>query len=146
MEKFLLNHLVEQPTRMNNILDLFITNREDVVLEILSFDTSLSDHKLVKIPVNYCFDAQYKKPLFNRMVNDKSFNNLDFTKAYFKSISNKLDDIDWDDLLLTNSDPESFYNAFHNIVLDICHKLVPEKHLKAKQKRHSASANRARKK
>ena len=88
-----------------------------------------NNHKLIKIPLNYSFHAQHIKSNFNSKDTDKLFNNLDFTKADFKVISDELDDIDWDALFEANADPESFYNAFHNIVLDICCKLVPKKHL-----------------
>lgn len=47
MEQFALEQYVNVPTRLENILDLFLTNNCDLVREVKVEDTQLSDHRLI---------------------------------------------------------------------------------------------------
>ena len=48
-EVFFMEQMVMQPTRLNNILDLFATNDCELISKIDVEDTPMSDHKLIKI-------------------------------------------------------------------------------------------------
>ena len=58
MESNFLSQLVMEPTRNNNILDLLLTNNDRIFSQTKVFNTSLSDHNIVKSDL-----------LFNPMVN-----------------------------------------------------------------------------
>ena len=60
MSDYLLNQYVSLPTRGNNILDLFITNVDNVVVNVSSYSTDMSDHNLVDVLMLY-------NPMFKSM-------------------------------------------------------------------------------
>ena len=66
MENNLLSQYVSQPTRQRNILDLFLTNNHDLVLQTKSEETSISDHNVVSIQTTYNINAKvpHRKPNF----------------------------------------------------------------------------------
>ena len=51
-EDYCLNQIIETPTRLNNILDLFFTNNEHIIHDYLVHPTNLSDHNLITINTN----------------------------------------------------------------------------------------------
>ena len=59
MEKHFLSQYVNQPTRERNILDLLLTNNDNLVLHTSSEETTLSDHNIVKVHTTY--NIQSKK-------------------------------------------------------------------------------------
>ena len=148
MEKYLLDQIVNTPTRTNpnNILDLFITNRNDVILDVLSTKSSLSDHNVVKIPISYSFDEHFSPPCSN-ISEERSFRNLDFTKANYDLIAVKLNTFNWSDV--QSASPETFPERFQCLVLDVCYEYVPIKQVTYENAKHckkKRSANMARKK
>ena len=148
MEKHLLDQQVTIDTRGSNILDLFLTNKHDLVLDVLAVDSTISDHKILKIPLAYNFilhDNYEKHPIINRDLG-KSFHNLDFTNADYDKLSSELNTIDWDAVLSNKSSSESFASIFHSMVLDICYKYVPFKSFSNHPKREKKNPNLARKK
>jgi hypothetical protein len=60
--KFAAEHLLSQqvrlPTRERNILDLFFTDNERMVVDVRVEETSLSDHRLVRVDRTIETDAQ----------------------------------------------------------------------------------------
>ena len=51
-ESLCTQHVLE-PTRLRNVLDLYISNSEDLVSHVSISDTSLSDHRRVEIFLSY---------------------------------------------------------------------------------------------
>ena len=47
MSNYCLNQIIAEPTRVNNILDLLLTNNPDMVLKIDIEDIVLSDYRLL---------------------------------------------------------------------------------------------------
>ena len=84
--------VILQPTRADNILDLYISNSEDLVSHVSVSDTVLSDHRLVEIILSYnpCSFVPSSPPDFF----NSSFRSLDFHKADFNSINEKLSSVD----------------------------------------------------
>ena len=75
-EKFFLNQYIEEPTRLNNILDLFFTNNEDIILKIqVEAPTTMSDHKLQCITT--CFISEVTEEHIQQ--DDKSLQSLNFS-------------------------------------------------------------------
>jgi len=48
--------------------------------------------------------------------NERSFNNLDFSKANYDLLSDALNDIEWDDLQSNSAGITPYYNIFHETV------------------------------
>ena len=115
---------VSLPTRMNNILDLYISNSEDLVSHVSTRDTNLSDHRLVEISLSYnpCSSSFSDPPNFE----SSSFRNLDFNKADFDKINGMLSETNWD-LLINTCPQESFPELFSLTVLQICEQCCPKK-------------------
>ena len=118
------NQYVLVPTRNNNILDLFITNNDRLVTQVTSTPTKLSDHNIVDIMLSYnpLESIHSKIPAFD----ENSFRSLDFHKADFDAIEEKIDAINWDELRSSTSF-EQFPVAFTETLLEICKECVPPK-------------------
>ena len=43
---------IEEPTRKNNILDVFLTNNEQLTRQIIITETSMSDYNIIQIETN----------------------------------------------------------------------------------------------
>ena len=94
MSENLCTQVILQPTRADNILDLYISNSEDLVSHVSVSDTVFSDHRLVEIILSYnpcSFVLSSPPDFFN-----SPCRSLDFHKADFNSINEKLSAVDWD--------------------------------------------------
>ena len=47
-----LQQYIEEPTRKNNILDVFLTNNDQLTRQIIITETSTSDHNIIQIETN----------------------------------------------------------------------------------------------
>ena len=47
-----LQQYIERPTRKNNILDVFLTNNDQLTRQIIITETSMSDHNIIQIETN----------------------------------------------------------------------------------------------
>ena len=47
-----LHQYIEEPTRKNNILDVFLTNNDQLTRQIIITETSMSDHNIIQIETN----------------------------------------------------------------------------------------------
>ena len=50
-----LQHYIEELTRKNNILDVFLTNNDQLTLQINITETWMSDHNIIQIETNIKF-------------------------------------------------------------------------------------------
>ena len=121
-----LQQFVSKPTRTDkvtgtsNILDLFITNNPELVLDISCEDTMLSDHKLVRISVTEDFKPS---KVHHSSVSYSSFGMFDFYKADFDRLNSYLSNVNWNDIF--QSSGSDFATAFKDILFHICHLCVP---------------------
>ena len=124
MSDNLLSQYILQPTRNDNILDLFITNNSSLVTHVTTSNTELSDHQLVEIYFSYnpCQPNYTNPPTFE----PAAFRSLDFTKADFNTINSTLSKIDWDDLAASCSE-EEFPKMFTHTLLEACRTGCPMK-------------------
>ncbi len=124
MSENLCTQYISQPTRLENVLDLCISNSEELVTHVSTSDTILSDHRLVEIfwSFNPCSFTSPDPPDFE----ESAFRSLDFQKGDYEKISNLLKLVDWESLWNT-SDPESFPELFTLTVLQICELSCPKK-------------------
>ena len=91
MSEYLCTQHVFDPTRYNNILDLYISNAENLVSHISTVDTPLSDHRWVEIFLSYnpCSTVSSEPP--DSTVS--AFRSLDFQKADFSKISGMINSV-----------------------------------------------------
>ena len=124
MQNNLLSQYVTQPTRQRNILDLFLTNNPNLVLQTSSEETNISDHNIVSIQTTHQLAAnkESSKPNFD----DHTFRSLNLQKADFEKINSQLSSIDWD-LLKSISTVEEFPELFRLTVLQVCMDNSPTK-------------------
>ena len=101
---FLVSHgmdqFVSEPTRIDksgtsNILDLFMSNDPELVLNISCSSTKLSDHEMVNISLNTDFHPAKKS---DQDTNYSSFGMFDFKSADFSRISGYLNNVNWAEL------------------------------------------------
>ena len=81
MAEFNLEQHVHKPTRLNNILDLFLSNNDESILRVDVEDTIISDHRIVIVTtrITHCLPKSWVKP-------EGLLNNLNFLD----------EEIDWD--------------------------------------------------
>ena len=124
----MLLQIVDQPTRGNNILDLFLTNNDRVIRNVEVAKTDLSDHDLVKVNLLY----NMKEPVKSHVSSfeSQSFRSTDLREADFEVINQALADIDWDtlfDLCSQDSSGNDFVELVRLTVLQACLLNCPEK-------------------
>ena len=133
MEKNFLSQYVDKPTRLNNLLDLFLTNDSNMVKQVTVSDTKLSDHRMIKVKSHYGLKpTKSTKPGFT----PHTFRSLNFYKADFKQLNDHLSKVDWDELK-SICHPTEFPELVRLTVLQICALHAPTKSFKSKSARLS---------
>ena len=124
MEKNFMTQSIDVSTRLNNTLDLCLTNNDRLVLHVSSESTKISDHKIVSIKTRYSLDST---PKFNTPPSEPhSFRSLNMHKADFDQIRNHLKSVDWD--TLHDSCPSAHFPELLRLtVLQTCELHVPPK-------------------
>ena len=116
-----------------NTLDLFFTNDPELVQDISTEDTIMSDHKMVKVNLGYDIsrgESTTPEEISNNHQPEEtaspSLSQLDLKKADFEKINEQLRNIDWDNLRASNSE-EGFVDVFYKEVLQACQDNAPVK-------------------
>ena len=124
MSENLCNQFINEPTRLSNTLDLYISNGENHVSHVSTSETPLSDHRKVEILLSYnpCALSPPAPPDFI----EESFRSLDFSKADFVKINETLSEINWVNLMESCSD-ENFPELFNSTLLQACQQGCPKK-------------------
>ena len=114
---------ITQPTRGNNILDIFSSNNESLVKFFSTEYTSLSDHRLVRI----CLDlSESLKPSPCLNVPLEGFASLDFNRADFENLNRAIAQVDWRSLQDICSN-DQFPILFSMTLFQLCEIYVPKK-------------------
>eukprot|EP00116_Pleurobrachia_bachei_P001161 sb/3461423/ len=121
METHFLEQFITLPTRGQNILDLFLANRDTLVVNSNVEETELSDHRLVSVGLTFHPLCPQKR----RRTIPESFRSLDFNSGSFDLLRQKLSDIDWCGLR-SRSDFESFPSVFTDTVYRVCCSVFPQ--------------------
>ena len=147
MEANLLTQIVEKPTRIApngtaNILEIVITNNNDLMREVEIIPTSISDHQLMSVILSDSFkgSTQHKKQFLNTssVPNKSGFHALNFHTADFDKINEDLEKVNWESIKAGSSN-NMFPEVFHETVLSICRKYTPLKQLSHKPKKSKYS-------
>ena len=129
-DNFLSQYILE-PTRLNNCLDLFLSDAPNLVTHVSVTDTPLSDHKLLEIFLSHnpCRSDPSVPPDFSV----SSFRSLDFYKADYDKINHLLDSVNWGELWEL-CDPEDFPELLNLVLLQICEMGCPRKQASSKRR------------
>ena len=141
MSRNLLNQYILEPTRNENILDLFITNNDYLVTSVTSLKTDLSDHNMVDVLLSFNPTDSSHSPV--KTFNQNEFRSLDFTQTNSEMLKNKMSEVDWDSLRSSCSF-EEFPAIFTDTVFRICQQCTPYKKISHNGK--PKSLNRLRRK
>ena len=121
-----LQQYIEEPTRKNNILDVFLTNNDQLTRQIIITETSMSDHNIIPIETNIKIvekkqNNKIKKS--NLSYWDLNFFNEDISWACIDAELNT----SWDMLLTDVKTDEMYNNIIVYICLEICQKTCSAK-------------------
>ena len=132
----LLSQYILEPTRLNNCLDLCLSNAPNLVTHVSVTDTPLSDHKLLEIFLSH--DPCRPDPLVLPNFSVSSFRSLDFYKADYDRINHLLDYVNWNKLWQL-CDPEEFPELLNLVLLQICEIGCPRKQASVRRRGSSVS-------
>ena len=134
MDQNFLSQYIDKPTRVNNILDLVLTNDMNLVKQIEVNDTELSDHRMISIKSSFKQDNKSDR---RKVFEPHTFRNLNFYKTDFKKLSEHLDTIQWDELQ-ASCDPHEFPELVRLVILQVSEFYAPAKCFRSKSNRLSA--------
>ena len=120
----LLSQYILEPTRLNNCLDLCLSNAPNLVTHVSVTDTPLSDHKLLEIFLSH--DPYRSDPSVLPNFSVSSFRSLDFFKADYDRINHLLDYVNWNKLWQL-CDPDELPELLNLVLLQICEIGCPRK-------------------
>ena len=132
----LLSQYNMEPTRLNNCLDLCLSNALNMVTHASVTDTPLSDHKLLEIFLSH--DPCRPDPSVLPNFSVSSFQSLDFYKANYDRINHLLDYVNWNKSWQL-CDPEEFPELLHLVLLQICEIWCPRKQASVRRRGSSVS-------
>ena len=93
IEENFLSQMVNEPTRVNSILDLVLTNCPQYILDVDTELTKLSDHKLVKCLLG--FNPISKSEMVSTAIEEHSFRAVNYHKANMEALNEDLGQVDW---------------------------------------------------
>ena len=119
-----MRQLVSQPTRLDNILDLILTNESDIILKIEVDDTVISDHKLLIARTRLPEPIKQRETFTER----EGFASLDFfdKKIDWEILNSKLLKIDWVHEFGETNTTERL-QTFLKILYAVCIEQIPKK-------------------
>ena len=121
MDSYFLEQVVQTPTRGQNILDLFLTNKPMLVGSVTAEKTEMSDHDLVRVGLTFN-PTHPQKRLRGKL---EGFRALDWHNGDYDLLREELSKIDWD-TLHEESDFQSFPELFTQKILTACQQVFPE--------------------
>ena len=121
MDKHFLTQYVNEKTRINNILDLFLTDNPNFVQHIKVKDISFSDHSLIKIYTTFfhTLNSTSHKKLNSdpELTNEPDFSIFNLNSSDFVKINAELCKINWHDIVSPLQDfPVKFRNIIHKVL------------------------------
>ena len=124
IQEFNLQQLVTEPTRNSSILDLLITNREDLIQENEVVDgIPGSDHESVQFSINLAKKqlTRHRRLMYN------------FKKADFEAFGELLSKVPWNCCFLTDS-IDDCWKSFKDVLLSVADQCIPKVTLKPKKR------------
>lgn len=122
----LLTQMVEENTRKNkSILDLILISDPDMIHNIQTETTTMSDHDVVRC--NFIHNTlQNVKETSTRSFQQKHpLDNLNTARADWSAINEEFDKVDWDTVINDNDSVEQMYKSLDSKITEICSKYTP---------------------
>ena len=91
------SQFINENTRSNNILDLFLTNNPNFVHLVKCEDIAISDHNLVKIFTDFFSFPNTEIRTASTVSNKPDFSALNLSKANFEVINHTINSLNWKD-------------------------------------------------
>ena len=122
---------IKQPTRNNNILDLFFTNTHELVRDIRIENTVASDHNVITVETNLNYTQKVVHPNKDLFFNKLNFHhkNTDWAK-----IQSSINETCWDTTLRNKNTTEQ-NQILQNICLEICTEHTPRRNKRNNKQR-----------
>ena len=141
MNTHFLCQYIDIPTRAQNILDIFLSNKDRLVQHIQSEKHEVSDHNLVEVTIPYSelFSKETILSVPTNKEEPQGFHALDLFNANYSEIALHLSKIDWDSVWIQSS-LEEFPTTLHQIVLEACQMNCP---LKTEKSNRNSSHKRS---
>ena len=125
--EFCLNQHINCPTRGNNILDIVMTNNDELLHDYVVEKTNLSDHNVITLTTNLIMDKQHYATSQAQQAKI-NFNQLNFFSASLSwaDMKKELSEVDWL-RLMKGQDAETQYKLLLEKCLEISTKHVPKR-------------------
>ena len=124
MSAHCLQQMISEPTRMNNILDLFLTNNPEIVTNVKISNTVISDHRLITV------DTCIEKSESHRRKREKlkGFASLNFNhkRIDWAKLNQELQMINWEEQLQSKLEDDTL-SIIYEKLLSACQKHIPKK-------------------
>lgn len=129
IEDYCLTQIIHSPTRLNNILDLFLTNNEHIIHNYETYHTNLSDHNLITVTTS--IDT-------NGLANPACVAKTPVSKLTFSDLNFYNKNVDWDALraqiaavdwlsLLSSQSVDAQLDTILRLLLEACVTHVPRR-------------------
>ena len=124
MNTHCLQQIIREPTRMQNILDLFLTNSPEMVLKITASNTVISDHRLITVDT-FINKISTQETRSERL---EGFASLNFhhKRIDWEELDKELININWREQLI-NKPVDEILTYINEKLLCVCQKFIPKK-------------------
>ena len=119
-----LQQMVNEPTRIHNILDLFLTNNAEIVMNIETANTVISDHRL--ITVNTYIDIIQEPKIRKDKLEGFAGLNFHHKRIDWAELNQDLQLVNWKEELDGKTDNEMLSLIYENLLCS-CQKFIPRK-------------------
>ena len=139
-ESHMLSQMVSQPTRINNILDLCFTNNVELYHEINIHDTSLSDHNLIDLVMQYRSENKETPTTGEKLTGFRALNFFS-DDTNWSQLEKNINTVEWDKELKNLSPDETLKHIIDRII-NLCKGCVPLSKKSSTRKHHIPKYNR----
>ena len=115
----LLMQMVQEETRQQSIIDLILTTNEDMIHNIVTEKTKMSDHNIVRCNIIHT-GLQRGERETKTFQEKKPLDKLDFNTANWEAINKDLEKLDWERILDKSKTIDELYNTFEEHVTSAC--------------------------
>ena len=127
-QDFCLHQASNTLTKGNNILDIVITNNDDVLHNITVNNANLLDHNIIILTTSLSTNMQNRIPSAIQQAPNFSRLNFHNESVCWVSLKRNLSEVNWDSLM-KDCDPEAQYDILTTKCLEISEKYVPLRRL-----------------
>ena len=123
-DKYLLNQIITQPTRLNNTLDLVFLNSNDLIHQhhVEKISNSISDHDLINCEFNET--ESMNSPVKKKPEKLRNFNYWS-KKSQWENMNSHLKNVKWSDIITETSGVKEDIDNLYNEIYSASEKYIP---------------------